>query len=209
MRPLKINYKRDLVILLLLAVALQQLASAGLIKAKAHLAQFLIASAWEKTLASNGGVEKPWPWADTWPVARLEVPRHQVDLYILAGARGNSLAFGPGHETASARPGRAGVTVIGGHRDTHFNFLQGLEPNTLLSLQLPSGKRRAYQVIGAHVVDTQREPYFTELEVDSSELLLVTCYPFDALRPGGPLRYVVTARPVLMPTRLQSGAYDL
>jgi hypothetical protein len=23
--------------------------------------------------------------------------------------------------------------------------------------------------------------------------VLVTCYPFDALRPGGPLRYVVAA----------------
>ena len=26
-------------------------------------------------------------------------------------------------------------------------------------------------------------------------LLLVTCYPFDALVPGGPLRYVVVADP--------------
>jgi sortase (surface protein transpeptidase) len=24
-------------------------------------------------------------------------------------------------------------------------------------------------------------------------LTLVTCYPFDAIEPGGPLRYVVTA----------------
>ena len=27
----------------------------------------------------------------------------------------------------------------------------------------------------------------------STSLVLVTCYPFDAVRPGGPLRYVVTA----------------
>jgi sortase A len=25
-------------------------------------------------------------------------------------------------------------------------------------------------------------------------LILMTCYPFDAVVPGGPLRYVVTAR---------------
>jgi sortase A len=128
-------------------------------------------------------------------VARLEVPRHNVDLYVLAGAAGNSLAFGPGYEAASASPGQPGVTVIGGHRDTHFEFLRNIKANTLLSLQLPSGERKAYQVSAMRVVDTRREPYL-QLGGDSNELLLVTCYPFDALRPGGPLRYVVTARPV-------------
>jgi sortase A len=28
---------------------------------------------------------------------------------------------------------------------------------------------------------------------DAPMLTLVTCYPFDAIVPGGPLRYVVTA----------------
>ena len=31
---------------------------------------------------------------------------------------------------------------------------------------------------------------------DADQLVLVTCYPFDALRAGGPLRYVVFADPV-------------
>jgi sortase A len=31
------------------------------------------------------------------------------------------------------------------------------------------------------------------LDGDTSKLVLVTCYPFDALRAGGPLRYVITA----------------
>jgi len=196
MNLIRINTRRDAFILLLLIAALQQLGSAGWIKAKAHLAQHLIGSAWEKTLASRGAVEKPWPWADTWPVARLEVPRHQVDLYVLSGARGNSLAFGPGHEAASAKPGQLGVTVIGGHRDTHFEFLKNIKTNTLLSLQLPSGERKVYQVRGTRIVDTEVEPFLsTDTDTDRNELVLVTCYPFDALVPGGPLRYVVTARP--------------
>ena len=186
---------RGAFILILSLAGFQQLGSAAWIKAKANLAQLLIGSAWEKTLVSKGAVAKPWPWADTWPVARLEVPRHKVDLYVLAGAAGNSLAFGPGYEAASAGPGQAGVTVIGGHRDTHFEFLQAMKANTLLSLQLPSGERKAYQVSAMRVVDTRREPYL-QMRGDSNELLLVTCYPFDALTPGGPLRYVVTARPV-------------
>ncbi len=194
MNPIRINIKRDALIFLLLMVALQQLGSAGWIKAKAHLAQHLIGSAWEKTIVADGAVEKPWPWADTWPVARLEVPRHQVDLYVLAGATGNSLAFGPGYETASAKPGQAGVTVIGGHRDTHFEFLKNIKANTLLSLQLSTGERKVYQVRGARIVDTEVEPFLSTY-TDRNELVLVTCYPFDALVPGGPLRYVVTARP--------------
>jgi hypothetical protein len=28
---------------------------------------------------------------------------------------------------------------------------------------------------------------------DAPRLTLVTCYPFDAIQPGGPLRFVVTA----------------
>jgi hypothetical protein len=29
---------------------------------------------------------------------------------------------------------------------------------------------------------------------DSAALVLLTCYPFGALRPGGPLRWAVVAR---------------
>jgi sortase A len=49
-------------------------------------------------------------------------------------------------------------------------------------------------VTSTHIVDTDREPLpFNREEGDS--LQLVTCYPFDSLRPGGPMRYVVSARP--------------
>ncbi len=190
----RINSARDGFILVLLIMALHQLGSAAWIKAKAHLAQQLIGSAWDKTLLAGGEVARPWPWADTWPVARLEVPRHQVDLYVLAGTTGNALAFGPGYETASAKLGETGVTVIGGHRDTHFEFLRNIKANTLLSLQLPSGEHKVYRVSSTRIVNTDREPYLPA-DTGRNELVLVTCYPFDALVPGGPLRYVVTARP--------------
>jgi sortase A len=32
---------------------------------------------------------------------------------------------------------------------------------------------------------------------DQPGLLLVTCYPFDAINPGGPLRYVVAAQEIM------------
>lgn len=187
---------RGLFCFLLLLMALHQLGSAGLIAAKARFAQVLIGGAWQRSLNSGGAVEKPWPWADTWPVARLEVPRLSVDLFVLWGAQGNALAFGPGYESASSAPGHSGVTVIGGHRDTHFAFLRDIEMNTLLSMQLPSGENVSYLISDMRVVDIDQDPYLP-MNSDSDALILVTCYPFDALLPGGPLRYVVTARAVL------------
>ena len=205
---LRIRRWRGALLFILLLAGLQQIGSAAWIEAKAHFAQLLIANAWEEMMASNGTIQKPWPWADTWPVARLEVPRHRVDLFVLAGASGNSLAFGPGHESASASPGQRGVTVIGGHRDTHFEFLRHVKPNTLLSLQLPSGERKAYQVSNVRVVDTDNEPS-VNLSSGVNELLLITCYPFGALLVGGPLRYVVTARPVFSINKSQQAVFDL
>jgi sortase A len=35
---------------------------------------------------------------------------------------------------------------------------------------------------------------------DQAQLMMVTCYPFDAVQPGGPLRYVVTARADVAPS---------
>jgi sortase A len=42
------------------------------------------------------------------------------------------------------------------------------------------------------VVDSRRSSLL--LDTEQSVLSLVTCYPFDAPEPGGPMRYVVTAR---------------
>ena len=46
------------------------------------------------------------------------------------------------------------------------------------------------------------------IEPGQKRLSLVTCYPFNALAAGGPLRYVVTALPVetpVSPRRPSSG----
>jgi sortase A len=183
----------QLLAIILLLAGLQQLGSAGYIKAKAELAQGLIQMAWQKSLASGGEPVKPWPWADTWPVARLKVAAVGVDLYVLAGATGNALAFGPGYETASARPGSPGLSLIGGHRDTHFAFLPRLQAGTAFELHLASGERLNYRVSGNYIADIRRDrpPGGSG---DFNELLLVTCYPFDSLRTGGPLRYVISAQ---------------
>jgi sortase A len=199
---------RDALALCLLLAGLQQLSSAGYIQLKAGLAQVLIKQAWGKTVDNSGAPTRPWPWADTWPVARMSIRSQALELYVLAGSRGNALAFGPGYEAASAPLGSVGSTVIGGHRDTHFAFLENLEDGELLLLELPSGELLHYQVVDRSIVDTDSSPGLKG-NSDLDELLLVTCYPFDAVLPGGPLRYVVTARrhPLKIPAGTASGPH--
>lgn len=191
---LKVNRRYgDVIVLCLLLLGIQQLSSAALIQAKARLAPLLIEKAWEQTLRSGAPAVKPWPWADTWPVGRLRVEALDVDLLVLEGDSGNALAFGPGRALPSAELGSGGTAVIGGHRDTHFAFLQQLRKGHLLQLQLASGESLEYQVQALRIVDASR----TSLPVNTAveALLLITCYPFDALQAGGPLRYVVTVLP--------------
>jgi sortase A len=166
------------------------LGQAAYIAAKAELAQVLMARAWQRTLAGERAV-KPWPWADTWPVARLEVPGHDVELFVLAGADGRSIAFGPGHVLGTAQPGEAGNSVIGGHRDTHLRFLKEVRLGDRLVVQRPDGRRVAYRVSDSHIVDKSAVDVLAQDGPD--RLTLVTCWPFDALRAGGPERYIVEA----------------
>ncbi len=178
---------------LLLSGAIWQGGQGVYIFAKAILAQWLIADAWRQSL-ETGTLVKPWPWADTWPVARLRLPRGD-DLFVLAGAAGNSLAFGPGHESASALPGQPGVSVIGGHRDTHFRALKDLQLQESITVQSLDSQWHPYRIEKLAVVDSRNTTLNIpqEAAADHRQLLLITCYPFNALQPGGPLRYVVSA----------------
>ncbi len=161
--------------------------------AKAALAQQLLRQAWDKTL--HGQVQaRPWPWADTFPVARLTDDKARIDLIVLAGASGRSLAFGPGHIDGTALPGKPGNSVLSAHRDTHFAFLRGVQIGDALQIQTPAGLTLRYRVADLRIVD-QHDVGVLQSGA-GEQLTLVTCYPFDALRPGGPLRYVVSAERV-------------
>ena len=167
-----------------------QMARGAYIHSKANLAQVLIRRAWSKA-SKKGGAPKPWPWADTTPVARLGAPAQRVELVVLEGASGRTLAFGPGHVTGTAMPGEHGNVVIGGHRDTHFRFLENLRRGDLLLLEDRDRELVDYAVTNVAVVDRARADLLGDFGDD--RLTLITCYPFDAIRPGGPERYVVTA----------------
>jgi sortase A len=62
-------------------------------------------------------------------------------------------------------------------------------------VERPDGARRRYRVDETRVLD-KRDVWVLENE-GPTRLTLITCYPFDALQAGGPLRYVVTVRAVV------------
>lgn len=173
-----------------LALAGLALAAQGAwIPAKAWLAQRLLARAWA---ASDGGarIVRPWPWADTWPIAKLDAEGRNTPLYVLAGASGEALAFGPGHVSASASPGSDDRIVLAGHRDTHFAFLRSLASGDAIWLEA-GGRRRRYVARERAVVHESRTDLLAP--TGRAELVLITCWPFDAIAPGGPMRLVVIA----------------
>jgi len=173
-----------------LIVGLWQIGEGSWIYAKARLAQYLLQRAWARTLAHETSV-KPWPWADTWPVARLTVPAYGVDQIVLNGAYGRTLAFGPGYAESSAFPGSNGTTILTGHRDTHFQFLKRLRQHDEIIIETVGGKSLRYQILDRRIVDSREVSI--KLDPEWDRLILVTCYPFDAIAAGGSLRYVVTA----------------
>jgi sortase A len=180
----------SLVALLLVAAGTWQLASAGWIHAKAHLAQHLIASAWAQ--ARDGGpARRPWPWADMRPIARLLVPSQGVDLFVLDDASPRALAFGPAHVSGTAAPGVQGNTVIIAHRDTHFAFLRKVAVDDEIDVEAAHGAVTRYRVREVRIVE-QGETRVMD-EADAPQLTLITCFPFDAVQPGTKLRYVVIA----------------
>jgi sortase A len=155
------------------------------IPVKAEVAQYLLGEAWLRTL--NGAVDaRPWPWADTRPVAVLQAPRQGIRQFILEGASGRNLAFGP---TALTAIGQTDL-IVSGHRDTHFRFLGDLAPGDLLVVRTVLDTR-AYRVSEVDIIDSRDMQLV--LEPGTSRLTLVTCYPLDAPTAGGPLRLVVTA----------------
>ncbi|MCI5167988.1 MAG: class GN sortase [Candidatus Electrothrix sp. GM3_4] len=147
------------------------------IHGKAFLAQVLLQRAWAQTQIRGESV-KPWPWADTWPVARLRTEKYNPDLIVLAGQSGQALAFGPGMLESGGQPSPPGSCILAAHRDTHFSFLRRVHVGDVFTLEDRQGRQWQYRV-HATTVRLATELYLDSQEV--SQLALVTCYPFQAL----------------------------
>jgi sortase A len=159
------------------------------IHAKARVAQILLRRAFEQTIVTGRDV-KPWSWADTWPIARIEIKRLRADAIVLAGSSGQALAFGPGHVELTPDAGERGVAVYSAHRDTHFRFLKDAVVGDEIDVTRSDGQTFRYRVDSSSVVRFDAsgiDPFGS-----GYELVLSTCWPFDAVI-SGPDRYILHA----------------
>jgi len=162
------------------------------IKAKAVLAQVLLEKAWGRALAGEVA-PKAWAWADTWPVAKITVPRLKKSAVVLKGTSGEAMAFGPGHMAGTPMPGQPGTSIFAAHRDTHFAFLKNVKSGDIIDVTTKDNKRHTYIVSYMEVVEASASGI--DPHAGGEGLALVTCWPFGERNPG-PLRYVVHAVPV-------------
>jgi sortase A len=175
---------------LLLALAgLVLFGQGAYIHAKALVAQVLLKRAFTHTV-TTGRETKPWSWADTWPVARIEVKRIGASAIVLAGSSGQALAFGPGHVELTPDAGERGVAVYSAHRDTHFRFLKDVKIGDEIDVTRRDGKTFRYRADTSSVV--RFDASGIDPLTDAYELVLSTCFPFNAVTPG-PERYLLHA----------------
>ncbi len=186
-KSFKVNWMRLLIAGIFVLGGWQVLTS-GYLLAKAHLSQWLIADAWALTL-KDGVAHPPWSWADTHPVAKMTVPSLNQSSYILAGASGRNMAFGPAHMYQSGMPGDNKSTVFSGHNDSHFSYLSGINTGDVIEVETLGGQFN-YLVSDLRIVDSRDQQIALQLK---DQLILTTCYPFGSLSVGGPLRFQITA----------------
>lgn len=168
--------------------------SSGLMTpAKAWLSVHLIDDAWGRTL--NGESEpRPWPWMDSHPVAKLQVPRFAREHIVMSGVSGSVMAFAPGWHDGTEKPGEKGISLISGHKDTHFGYLKNLQNDDILRLQKQDGAWKTYKVETLQILE---KPEISVSDShDASVLVLSTCFPFGNWDVGGKMRFVVVAREV-------------
>ncbi len=156
---------------------------------KAEVAQVLLERAFTQSMISGAPV-KAWHWADTWPVAKVRVERLSSEAIVLQGASGEALAFGPALLDETARPGERGTSVIAAHRDTHFRFLKDVQIGDVISITRADGLHFRYRVTRKRVADWRKSGI--DRHAAGFNLVLSTCYPFDAVTHGDQ-RFLVEA----------------
>ena len=202
------NALRGFFVIFCLLISIGCFAQFGYIKGKAYLAQVLLNQAWQKTQTqyqknnTNNDllVNKPWSWADVYPVAKLTINRRNLSYLVLNNDSGQALAFGPGlTNMKSGSINQSNTTkIISGHRDSHFEFLADVVIGDELILELQSGQVTHFIIHNLSVIDIRINQLYLS---DSEEhqllgLVLLTCYPFNSANASTPFRLVVEAKQI-------------
>jgi len=134
-------------------------------------------------------------------VGRLEIPSVRISVMILEGTEENTLAAGAGHLPSTLLPGASGNVSIAAHRDTFFRNLKDIQKGDAIRV---STLRRSFDYVVESTETVDPDDVGVIESRESSELTLITCYPFYFVG-SAPKRFVVHARPV---TRTPGQALD-
>ena len=190
MKPLRIF------VALVLFAGASLTARAVYLDAKTELAGVLIHRAWDRTV-TEGKPHPPWPWADTYPVARLRISRLGYDEIVLEGATPHTLAFGPARLFSGAGFGEPGNVELAGHRTSWFRPLEALEIGDQIEIEWFDTRKhglreRTYTVDDIRIVAPEEVGLLGTASEDA--LTLITCFPFGR-SARSPQRFVVLASP--------------
>ena len=172
------------------------------IEVKAKVAQVLLNYTWNKSLKENKQF-KPWSSFDGSPILKLEIPRYNISQIVLEGTSGQALAFGPSFHKESFLPSANKITAISSHRDSHGEYIKNLEIGDILKLQDLDKNWHTYKIEEFLIVNIKDAVTINK----RNRLLLITCYPFDAILSGTPLRYIVSAKNVKIVNSLESNSF--
>lgn len=143
------------------------------------------------TVTTTTETTVPVPYALGGAVARLEIPRLDLDQVVVAGVGTTELKAGPGHFPGTPLPGRLGNAALAGHRTSYgapFGDLDRLEPGDEILVTTLEGEFR-YVVEDSFVV-APTDTYVVEtVDREQASLTLVTCHP----RYSTQQRLIVTA----------------
>ncbi len=103
-----------------------------------------------------------------------------------------NLAFGPAWHSESYLPKDNKVTIISGHRDSHFIYIKKLKIGDIIKLQDKENNWHSYIVENSFIINTLKEEIL--MNQNEKKLLIITCYPFNEINSGTPFRYIISAR---------------
>lgn len=138
--------------------------------------------------SSRGTSEKPVAGA---PVARIVIPKIELDAIVLEGVSDDELNAGPGHFPGSALPGESGNAVISAHRDRHFSHFDQLVIGDTVMTEA-AGRQTRWVIATRRVIDKDAPALFN---ASTPTLTLTTCWPIRYFG-SAPDRLILTAKPV-------------
>lgn len=185
----------------LVALGAVGLTAIGVTYLRGHIARAEARSAWEAIEARgavatvvaglDAGLAPAGPIARGAPVARLQIPRIDLDEIVVEGVGDRELNAGPGHLPGSPLPGDRGNSIISAHRDRHFSALGGVSIGD--TIHTATQQSKATWVITERKVVGRGAPVLRS--TPDATLTLTTCWPLGYFG-SAPDRLILTARPI-------------